>query len=122
MGLKKADTTSYRRLLTRGDSTFSDAENIKQYPASNKARLMGPELLSSYSFLHYNHKYDWLRLTLDEIVDAYQKLYGPTAWESDCESMDEDSDQGEGGSRWWWWWWRGSERGGDGWAGVRVRG
>ena len=75
VGLKKADTTSYRRLLTRGDSTFSDAENIKQYPASNKARLMGPELLSSYSFLHYNHKYDWLRLTLDEIADAYKKLY-----------------------------------------------
>jgi hypothetical protein len=28
------------------------------------------------AFLHYNYKYDWLRPTLEEIVDTYTKLYG----------------------------------------------
>ena len=46
--------------------------------------------VSDYAFLHYNYKYDWLRLTLEEIVDSYTKLYGKESCESDIGS-DESS-------------------------------
>ena len=36
-----------------------------------KSHCLGPQILSDYAFLHYNYKYDWLRPTLEEIVDAY---------------------------------------------------
>jgi hypothetical protein len=42
-------------------------------------------------FLHYNYKYDWLRPTLEEIVDAYTKLYGKESRESDIESDGSES-------------------------------
>ena len=38
------------------------------------------------AFLHYNYKYDWLRPTLEEIVDTYTELYGKESRESDIES------------------------------------
>ena len=37
-------------------------------------------------FCHYNYLYPCLRPTLQEIVEAYQKLHGREAHESDCES------------------------------------
>ena len=39
-----------------------------------KSHCLGPQFLSDYAFLHYNYKYDWLRPTLEEIVDSYTKL------------------------------------------------
>ena len=51
-----------------------------------KSHCLGPQLLSDYVFLHYNYKYDWLRWTLEEIVDTYTKLYGKESRESDIES------------------------------------
>ena len=40
-----------------------------------------------------NYKYDWLRPTLDEIIDAssYTKLYGKESCESDIESDGSES-------------------------------
>ena len=56
-----------------------------------KSHCLGPQLLSDYAFLHYyNYKYDWLRPTLEEIVDSYTKLYGKESRESDIGS-DESS-------------------------------
>ena len=51
-----------------------------------------------------NYKYDWLRPTLEEIVDAYTKLYGKESRESDIESegssaaeeVEEDGEEEEG--------------------------
>ena len=37
-----------------------------------KSHCLGSQLLSDYAFLHYNYKYDWLRPTLEEIVDSTQ--------------------------------------------------
>ena len=37
------------------------------------------------------YKYDWLRPTLEEIVDAYTKLYGKESRESDIESDGSES-------------------------------
>ena len=31
------------------------------------------QLLSDYCFIHYNYKYDWLRPTVEEIVETYKK-------------------------------------------------
>lgn len=58
---------------------------------SMKSHCLGPQILSDYAFLHYNYKYDWLRPTLEEIVDAYTKLYGKESRESDIESDGSES-------------------------------
>ena len=34
------------------------------------------QLLSGYTFLHYNYKYAGLRPKLEEIIAAYMNLYG----------------------------------------------
>ena len=36
---------------------------------SMKSRTLDPTLLSHYAFYHYNYKYDWLRPTLEEIIN-----------------------------------------------------
>ncbi len=84
------------------ETVFSGAGKI-----SNKSRTLDPQLLSDYAFLHYNYKYDWLRPTLEEIVAAYKKLYGPQARNSDHESdgsssggedkEEEEEEEAEGG-------------------------
>ena len=81
------------------ETVFSGAGRI-----SMKSHCLGPQILSDYAFLHYNYKYDWLRPTLEEIVDAYTKLYGKESCESDIESegssaaeeVEEDGEEEEG--------------------------
>ena len=79
---------------------FSGAGRI-----SKKSRKLSPSLLSDYAFCHYNYKYDWLRPTEREIIDAYKKLYGkgkPALSSDDSDSSDEeegessDEEEGEG--------------------------
>ena len=48
----------------------------------------------SYSFLHYNYKYDWLCPTLEEIVAAYMNLYGKESHDSDDESSGTEGSEG----------------------------
>ena len=52
------------------ETVFSGAGRI-----SMKSRTLSPSLLSDYAFCHYNYKYDWLRPTVAEIIEAYKKLY-----------------------------------------------
>jgi len=59
-----------------------------------KSRCLDPQLLSDYSFLHYKYKYDWLRPTLEEIVDANMKLYGKESHDSDDESSGTEGSEG----------------------------
>ena len=82
------------------ETVFSGAGRI-----SAKSRTLSPLILSDYAFCHYNYQYDWLRPTLEEIVAAYQKLYGKEARlddlavdgeSSDEEDEDEDEDDDEG--------------------------
>ena len=47
-----------------------------QQQYSNKSRTLSVEILSDYSFCHYNYKYDWLRPSHAEIIAAYTKLCG----------------------------------------------
>jgi len=71
------------------EAVFSGAGRI-----SKKSRCLDPQLLSDYSFLHYNYKYDWLRPTLEEIVAAYKKLYGKESHDSDNESAGTEGSEG----------------------------
>ena len=61
------------------ETVFSGAGRL-----SMKSHCLSPQFLSDYAFLHYNYKYDWLRPTLEEIVDTYTKL-GKESRESDIE-------------------------------------
>ena len=51
------------------ETVFSGAGCI-----SMKSHCLGPQILSNYVFLHYNYKYDWLRPTIEEIVDARNSM------------------------------------------------
>ena len=57
--------------------------------------MFSPQLLSDYAFLHYNYKYDWLRPTLQEIVDAYGRLYGKESRLSDNETSGTEGSEEE---------------------------
>ena len=50
---------------------------MKSRAQQHEISHLDPQLLSDYAFLHYNNKYDWLRLTLDEIITAYD-------WQVQC--------------------------------------
>ena len=63
------------------ETVFSGAGRL-----SMNSHCLGPQLLSDYAFLHCNYKYDWVRPTLEEIVDTYTKLYGKESRKSDIES------------------------------------
>ena len=63
------------------ETVFSGAGRL-----SMKSHCLGQQLLSDYAFLHYNYKYDWLRPTLEEIVDTCTKLCGKESRESDIKS------------------------------------
>ena len=69
---------------------FSGAGRI-----STKSHKLDPQLLSDYAFLHYNYKYDWLRPTLQEIVDAYGRLYGKESRLSDNETSGTEGSEEE---------------------------
>lgn len=85
------------------ETVFSGAGRI-----SKKSRKLSPTLLSDYAFCHYNYKYDWLRPTEAEIIEAYLKLYGkskeplvePDDSSSDSsgeDSSEEEAEEGEDG-------------------------
>ena len=70
------------------ETVFSGAGRI-----SGKSRTLSPSLLSDYAFCHYNYKYDWLRPSLNEIIAAYEKLYGKKGRDSDEESDASSDDE-----------------------------
>ena len=61
------------------ETVFSGAGRISMKSRAQQHEIshLDPQLLSDYAFLHYNNKYDWLRLTLDEIITAYD-------WQVQC--------------------------------------
>ena len=68
---------------------------------STEADHLGDDVLAAYIFLHHNWQFEFLRPTIKEIVDEYQKVHGHQApqeesdGESDVES-DGDGAEGEG--------------------------
>jgi len=65
--LWKAEVGCAKVASANVETVFSGAGRL-----SVKSHCLGPQLLSDYAFLHYNYKYDWLRPTLEEIVDSTQ--------------------------------------------------
>ena len=76
---------------------MADARQLTQTALgiSKKSGKLSPTLLSDYAFCHYNHKYDWLRPSLTEIITAYTKLYGKKVHDSDVESGDSSEEEEE---------------------------
>ena len=70
------------------ETVFSGAGRI-----SAKSHKLDTGLLSDYAFLHYNYKYDWLRPTVQEIVEAYNKIYGKELHESDYTSSGSEGEE-----------------------------
>lgn len=56
---------------------------------------LDPQLLSDYAFLHYNYKYDWLRLTLDEIITAYKQQPKSNAEDGEDSEEQEKGEEGK---------------------------
>ena len=77
----RPDVGSMKGASANVESVFSGAGGM-----AAKASTIGADLLGAYVFCHYNYLYPCLRPTLQEIVEAYQKLHGREAHESDCES------------------------------------
>ena len=71
------------------ETIFSGAGRL-----SKKSRKMSAQLLSDYSFIHYNYKYEWLRPAVTEIVAMYKQIYGKkgAAVEEDSSSDNSDSE------------------------------
>ena len=55
---------------------------------------MAPEVLELYVFIHYNWQYEFMRPTIDEIVKAYVKAYGPEAREEDLMAGADSEEEG----------------------------
>jgi hypothetical protein len=71
---------------------------MKSRAQQHEISHLDPQLLSDYAFLHYNNKYDWLRLTLDEIITAYKQQPKSNAEDSSGEDS-EEQEKGEEGKQ-----------------------
>ena len=83
------DTGLMKGASSNVESIFSGVKRL----LGDFAATMSPEILELYVFIHYNMQYDFMRPTVEEIVEAYLKLYGPEARAEDID--DGESDDGE---------------------------
>ena len=74
------------------ESVFSGVKRL----LGDFAATMSPELLAMYVFVHFNWQYEWMRPSIDEIVQEYIKIYADQATAEDiaCYS-DEDAEDAE---------------------------
>ena len=76
------------------ESVFSGVKRL----LGDFSQRMSPEVLELYVFIHYNWQYEWMRPSIEEVVQAYIKVHGPNACEEDIfgdpcsDSDDEDED------------------------------
>jgi len=89
------DTGPMKGASSNVESIFSGVKRL----LGDFAATMSPEVLEMYVFIHYNMQYDFMCPTVEEIVQAYLKLYGAEArvediddGESDNEDDDDDDD------------------------------
>jgi len=64
------DCGSKRASSASVETVYSGATNM-----SDKACQLGDNELAAYIFNHYNWKFDFLRLTVQEIVDEYLRVH-----------------------------------------------
>ena len=89
------DCGSKRAASASVETVYSGATKL-----STEADHLGDDVLAAYIYLHHNWQFEFLRPTIKEIVDEYQKVHGhqaPQEEESDGESDgDDDGAEGEG--------------------------
>ena len=78
------------RVMLEAYPTRIDYEDIH----GRYAKMMGPEILELYVFIHYNWQYDFMRPMTEEIVEAYLKLHGHELLPEDVGSDSESEDDG----------------------------
>jgi len=93
-----AEVGCYKAASANVETVFSGVGGMVQ-----KSTNIGADLVADYTICHYNWKYSWLEPSEEEIVKAYQELYGPEAHvsddsesEADDEEDDEEDDDEEG--------------------------
>lgn len=86
----RADVGSMKGASACVESVFSGVKRL----LGDFAATMSPEILEMYVFVHYNWQYDFMRPSIEEIVAAYLKIYGPDALEEDIE-IGESDEEGE---------------------------
>ena len=72
MKVYRADVGSMKGAASCVESVFSGVKRL----LGDVAATISPELLELYVFIHYNWQYEWMRPTIEEIVEAYVATYG----------------------------------------------
>ena len=65
---------------------------------SDEAQMLADDMLAAYIFNHYNWKYDFLRPTIEQIVQEYLKLHGDEAPEEEEEEVEEETEEAKDGA------------------------
>ena len=86
----RADVGSMKGASASVESVFSGVKRL----IGDFASRMAPEVLELYVFIHYNWQYEFMRPTIDEIVKAYVKAYGPEAREEDLMAGADSEEEG----------------------------
>jgi hypothetical protein len=83
----RADVGSMKGASACVESVFSGVKRL----LGDFAATMSPEILEMYVFVHYNYQYEFMQPTIDEIVKAYIKAYGPEPLEEDLvDTLDDE--------------------------------
>ena len=85
-----AEVGSQKAAAANVETVFSGAGGMVA-----KAASLGADLLADYTICHYNWQYDFLLPSDEEIVSAYQLLYGVDARASDAEQSSSDEDDAD---------------------------
>ena len=83
------DTGPMKGASSNVESIFSGVKRL----LGDFAATMSPEILEMYVFIHYNMQYEFMRPTIEEIVEAYLKLYGAEARAEDIDDGESDEDE-----------------------------
>ena len=89
----RGDTGPMKGASANVESIFSGVKRL----LGDFSQKMSPEILELYVFVHYNMQYDFMRPSVQEIVEAYMHVHGKEALPEDVEE-DKDKDEGEDGS------------------------
>ena len=71
------------------ETVFSGVGGMKA-----KAASLGAGLTTDYTMCHHNWQYECLEPSDQQVVEDYDKLYGPEARVSDASSSDEEGEEG----------------------------
>ena len=86
----RGDVGSMKGAASCVESVFSGVKRL----LGDFAATMSPEILTLYVFIHYNWQYEWMRPSIEEIVEAYIKAHGKEALPEDLKADEEEEEDG----------------------------